>query len=140
MFIGNLLDKRSGVSIDATYYKSNTTQALPPTTPAGDLTQNQPLGWQWDELCGSGLDIHIQLGAPQETNEKSRIWLCQLILHQAAAPASVADGAILYRNGADGNPGLIAQTRPQPGQQLTGDIILDANCFADDLLLLIQTD
>ena len=140
MFIGNLLDKRSGVSIDATYYKSNTTQALPPTTPAGDLTQNQPLGWQWDELCGSGLDIHIQLGAPQETNEKSRIWLCQLILHQAAAPASVADGAILYRNGADGNPGLVAQTRPQPGQQLAGDIILDANCFADDLLLRIQTD
>ncbi len=140
MFIGNLLDKRSGVSIDATYYRSNTTQPLPPTTPAGNLAQGEPLGWQWDELCGSGLDLHLKLTAPSYEAAKSRIWLCQLILHQAAAPASVADGAILYRNGADGTPGLIAQTKPQPGQQLTGDIVLDANCFADDLLLRIQTD
>ena len=140
MFIGNLLDKRSGVTIETTYYRSNTTQPLPPTAPTGDLPKGEALGWQWDELCGNGLDIHIKLAAPQETNEKARIWLCQLILHQVAAPASVADGATLYRNGADGNPGLIAQTKPQPGQQLTGDIVLDANCFADDLLLRIQTD
>ncbi|MBR6682942.1 MAG: family 20 glycosylhydrolase [Firmicutes bacterium] len=140
MFIGNLLDKRSGVAIETSYYRSNTTQSLPPTMPAGNLSKGEALGWQWDELCGSGLDIHIKLTAPSETNEKSRIWLCQLILHQAAAPASVADGATLYRNGADGNPGLIAQTKPQPGQQLTGDIVLDAGCFADDLLLRIPTD
>ena len=140
MFIGNLLDPRSGVAIETTYYRSNTTQLMPPTSPAGDLVKGETLGWQWDDLCGSGLDIHLKLTAPQGAAAKSRIWICQLILHQAAAPASVADGATLYRNGADGTPGLIAQTKPQPGQQLEGDIILDANCFADDLLLRIQTD
>ncbi len=146
MYIGNLLDTRSGVSIETTYYKSNTTQPLPPTSPAGDLSQGQPTGWQWDALCGSGLDIHLKLTPPQDptaasgnqTAPGSRIWICQLILHQTAA--SVAEGAALYRNGADGVPGLIAQTRPQPGQQLTGDIVLDAGCFADDLLLRIETD
>ncbi len=146
MFIGNLLDPRSGVSIETTYYRSNTTQPMPPTAPAGDLTKGEGLGWQWDDLCGSGLDIHLKLTASQESAAsteaaaRSRIWICQLILHQAAAPSSVADGATLYRNGADGTPGLIAATKPQPGRQLTGDIVLDANCFADDLLLRVQTD
>ena len=148
MFIGNLLDPRSGVAIETTYYRSNTTQTLPPTSPAGNLTKGEPLGWQWDDLCGSGLDIHLKLTPPQDpaidpdkqTPSQGRIWICQLILHQAAAPASVAEGAVLYRNGADGVPGLIAQTNPAPGQQLTGDIVLDAGCFADDLLLRIGTD
>lgn len=148
MFIGNLLDPRSGVAIETTYYRSNTTQTLPPTSPAGNLAKGEPLGWQWDDLCGSGLDIHLKLTPPQDpaidsnkqTLSQGRIWICQLILHQAAAPASVAEGAVLYRNGADGVPGLIAQTNPAPGQQLTGDIVLDAGCFADDLLLRIGTD
>ncbi len=138
MFIGNLLDKRCGVSIETNYYTSNTTNSLPPTSPAGDPAKGESIGWHWDELCGSGLDIHMKLTAPQDdTATQSRLWICQLILHQTTT--SVADGAVLYRNGASG-PGLIAQTKPQPGQQLTGDIVLDANCFADDLLLRIETD
>ena len=103
MFIGNLLDPRSGVAIETTYYRSNTTQTLPPTSPAGNLAKGEPLGWQWDDLCGSGLDIHLKLTPPQDpaidpdkqTPSQGRIWICQLILHCYITASASAMSAML---------------------------------------------
>ena len=136
MFIGNLNDQASGLSISYCTRKCNTSVPLPPDTAAessAGLLEGFPAGWNWNTLLGCGIDLVLDIRGKQ-----GRVFISQVILRQAEA--SFAEGVTLYRKEADGSLAAVGRTFPRTGQALTGEIAIEAGCFADELLIRIQTD
>ena len=132
MYIGNLRDPASGISVASSFYKSNTTIPLPPDIPADKSNPDSPLtGWSWDSLLAAGVDVALTVGEKQ-----NRVWISRIVLRQEGR--SAIEKVTLLRWEADG--ALVPVGRTHTEQTLTGDVTVDAGCFADELIVRIETD
>lgn len=134
MFIGNLNAPASGITIASSFRKCNTTIPLPPdqlTDTSGSLLEGCSASWNWNTLLGTGLDVVLTF-----QGMKNSVWIGQVILRQAEN--SALDKVALLRREKDGSLATIG--RPQAGQPLSGDITIEAGCFAEELIIRIQTN